>query len=640
MKPEDMDREYRIGQKRRSMSALGPGDEVSEQLWKRHSSHGRHRVAAEARACATTKGPSDDGSGTLSSSACTSRLLPTFGLATTRVDATGAARGHDRYPHKASRERRKSRRQNEKVPELMPGDAALQSHFDGHSDASLSNAETNMGIMVPHSPSAGRVYESASHVEEVPSGAELWLSRGMSSQELALVPSDPVWNSTEAQAHPHTALDGQVGGLEDETIKKDYTLSLQLAEYASTCGDSDQNSILDQPELWVGLLHDEVIGPELCTVLKKEIRHIVTTRGSLASGNDQSKNQACQASEDIHATPPDKVISGRHDQKDQLNMVEQTPAPLCDKWRFERVDLSQKFAQDQPEEKACRLDDMGKVDLACDPDTCLKNTASLDEDWEDEGEDQDDDATASAAAFVPAFAKVMEHLHLREKVGLATLCQASLEVVSDVAVWDSVLINIMDLSQLDSALSGLGSCGNADGLPRCRRDANGSDASGALAGLLRVTHLRVDLSPRIPGAWTSGRSADPLGLLCQRVLPKFTNIECLEMSNVEDVSMDFRFLNIRSTALREFREVLLSPSCGIFGDGTRMYSLVASKFAEKTDVNFLGVAGCAEKMFMQEHKAVVRNGGDNFHIAHAPWRCFQGHQVRSAYEAILAGLGV
>lgn len=693
IKEEDLSPDYRMDPRRRSLRAETPEIEVHGQQWKRHhAGHGRDRYVAESRACAKI-GSRGEGVGA-------SRLLPTVGLATTRVDATEVVQGLSRQGADSKRERHRSHRQPHVREDTRGREIALPKCPDKDSDAHCPDMANAMGIMVPHSSHAAPMIQSASHVDEAPCGGELWLSNGMISQELALIPSNLAENPSDAQTSAGSTSHGRLCTSDDENSRKDTSLSMQLVEYAAACG-SDQNSILDEPELWVGLLHDEVIGPELCTVLKKEVRHMVTKRGALASGLESSKDQACQVTEDIHATPPDKVIDGRHRQDGHLH-VDETPAPLSDKWRFERVDLSQKCPQEDPQDQADCLQSMNKVgdirdaddtlakrllsrvqcedlagdeaqggerrskrqriehvggtitetsgpqDSVCEADVVSGDVPSGDvligdvedlhrPDGDDSGEDCWDDAEWSAAALVPAFAKVMEHLHLREKVGLANLCQTSLEVLCDSTVWDSVLINIMDLSHLDSALSGLGSSsGSGKSMPKDRCDADDNGVGNALQGLLRVSHLRVDLSPRIPGAWTCGRSADPLGLLCQRVLPKFQGLECLELTNVEDVSLDFRFLSIRSTVLRDFPEVILSPNCGIFGDGTRMYSLFASKRAEKIDRHSAELEGRAEAAFMREHKAVVRNGCDNFHIAHAPWRCFQGHQVRAAYERILA----
>eukprot|EP00930_Biecheleria_cincta_P040805 TRINITY_DN27948_c0_g1_i2.p1 TRINITY_DN27948_c0_g1~~TRINITY_DN27948_c0_g1_i2.p1 ORF type:complete len:791 (+),score=174.06 TRINITY_DN27948_c0_g1_i2:675-3047(+) len=152
---------------------------------------------------------------------------------------------------------------------------------------------------------------------------------------------------------------------------------------------------------------------------------------------------------------------------------------------------------------------------------------------------------------------------------------------------------------------------------------------------------------------------NPLLALCRHIR-EFNGLQRLELTGIDQSWLDCQLLYLRRTFLVDFPQVLIrafDPT-----QGASCYTLTALKGSAMS----LGLA-CVdsraavglnrarwphnigwhlrmepaeefderEALFMHEHLAVVKAANDIFHVQHAPWRIFQGSDVRRKYSAVL-----
>eukprot|EP00928_Gymnodinium_smaydae_P047130 TRINITY_DN31437_c0_g1_i1.p1 TRINITY_DN31437_c0_g1~~TRINITY_DN31437_c0_g1_i1.p1 ORF type:complete len:700 (+),score=157.17 TRINITY_DN31437_c0_g1_i1:36-2102(+) len=287
-----------------------------------------------------------------------------------------------------------------------------------------------------------------------------------------------------------------------------------------------------------------------------------------------------------------------------------------------------------------------------------------------------------------ASACLLRHLRRHDPVG--SLAPESLPVPKGLLRVCHVRVDLMDPDAPDEAensacVESLASTGSTP------QGAFGSAVTWNAAVASASAGGGFSASAAVAAAGDSRRVAglqvlDPLEELCRRLRRSFPSVATLEVSNIEDHRLDYRFLNLRSTVLGDFRHVrvrleststaahavadafattaslaaaitardalgmdMTGGSAAALSPGRTRYSLLAAKVAPVTvrdlearppDVPpaFLLAPGLpldpAEKAFVEEHTGAFKSG-DAFHIAHAPWRSFPGEAVRRRYNALL-----
>jgi len=149
---------------------------------------------------------------------------------------------------------------------------------------------------------------------------------------------------------------------------------------------------------------------------------------------------------------------------------------------------------------------------------------------------------------------------------------------------------------------------------------------------------------------------DPLDEVCKRLKAYFPHVRSLQITNIEDHRMDYRFATLRPSILADF------PSVRLMHQPTTppTYALQALKDADPPRVDVVELLeenrrrvpmgdqmgmhfddstwiSEAEALFLLEHTAAFKSA-DNFHFTHTPWRIIPGHGIRKRYKGLVADL--
>lgn len=241
-------------------------------------------------------------------------------------------------------------------------------------------------------------------------------------------------------------------------------------------------------------------------------------------------------------------------------------------------------------------------------------------------------------------AKCAQVLSVEDKYHLLASAQGAQFMLSQPSAWEpSVLGNFV--------FHGL--------LRRVRR--RGVSRSLALLGLWGVHELHVDVGDMdinvVPDEEKWIHSVLPLEEFLGDLLPKFSQVRQLRLSNVSDLEVDINshFLTLRCNLLADFEHVRLRPTWlappGNYSCHRAKYSLLAARGFGRggSELAIANPGDCKsvdgsdpigtnveDDAFVEEHMAIYQGCDGQFHVKHAPQRTFAQDEVQRQYAKLLA----
>lgn len=273
-------------------------------------------------------------------------------------------------------------------------------------------------------------------------------------------------------------------------------------------------------------------------------------------------------------------------------------------------------------------------------------------------------ATFFAALPAELSAYALSFLVFSEKVQIAVVQAGARGVLAIGSAWDPLTLDQRSCGALLRHLRRLDPFGCFPAEIECAK-------ARLPAGLFKVSELRVDLMDPDHGITCESDTEDealkplsqfaastyvldPLDEVCKRLRTYFPCVRSLQISNIEDHRMDYRFATLRPGVFAEFPFVCLTHQA----TAPPTYFLHAMKNAEPPRVDVVELLkenrervpmgdqigmhfddstwiSPAEALFLMEHPAAFKSS-DRFHFTHTPWRTIPSHVVRKHYNGLVA----
>eukprot|EP00929_Paragymnodinium_shiwhaense_P026987 TRINITY_DN15947_c0_g2_i1.p1 TRINITY_DN15947_c0_g2~~TRINITY_DN15947_c0_g2_i1.p1 ORF type:complete len:523 (-),score=79.24 TRINITY_DN15947_c0_g2_i1:176-1744(-) len=259
----------------------------------------------------------------------------------------------------------------------------------------------------------------------------------------------------------------------------------------------------------------------------------------------------------------------------------------------------------------------------------------------------------------PLVAESISHLSYRDTMRLRFTCRGAAIVLATREAWEPMILDQDECAAL---------------LRHIRlKDILGSKPVAALGlpvGMFDVRKLHVDLMQADSAGlddlheidfetvtYLPNTILDPLEEIHRHIRKKFKNVVNLKVSNIEDHRMDYRFLGLRAGVLQSYPHVrllrdgdrpkytlLARKDCALATSLDSRAALATSRGRRPEDLHQVHVLPDAsqamtseEALFVQEHTAIFKNG-DNFCVAHAPWRTYAAAKVNDRYRTTMQRL--
>eukprot|EP00747_Dinoflagellata_sp_TGD_P059867 gnl/TRDRNA2_/TRDRNA2_151767_c0_seq1.p1 gnl/TRDRNA2_/TRDRNA2_151767_c0~~gnl/TRDRNA2_/TRDRNA2_151767_c0_seq1.p1 ORF type:complete len:508 (-),score=62.15 gnl/TRDRNA2_/TRDRNA2_151767_c0_seq1:135-1658(-) len=149
---------------------------------------------------------------------------------------------------------------------------------------------------------------------------------------------------------------------------------------------------------------------------------------------------------------------------------------------------------------------------------------------------------------------------------------------------------------------------------------------------------------------------DPIEEICSTLRRYLSSLVDLQITNIEDYRMDYRFVSLRARSLRDFSFVELvhdstkskakSPTYSLRARldlPPRLVDVDAAQVENRSrlpdNVNFdtrTSISEC-DAVYLAEHRSAYKNG-EEFRLAHSFYRSLQPNGVRKQYKAVTASL--